>query len=140
LLVFGLVCCSFNRGSSLSSEESARKYTEGAITLSDFSMKITAHYRSQHLSVPSDFDTHQFFTLLEKIYPDQGRVRFIRDNYRVFVRNLDGGYSAMLCDQETNRKIMEDLSCHLNRVEIRSWEKPTYGKCVFEKNWKPFCE
>ncbi|MGZ3940126.1 MAG: hypothetical protein ACXVBK_15250, partial [Flavisolibacter sp.] len=65
----------------------------------------------------------QFFDVLEKIYPDQSRVKHIQESYKVSVRLLDRGfYSVMICDPKTDLKIMEDLSCHLNRVEIRSWE------------------
>ena len=103
-------------------------------------MKIVAYYQSQNLSLPEDFDTRQFFALLQKIYPDQPGVASIQNNYRVSVRRLDGGYSVMICDPKTYQKIMEDLSCHLNRVEIRSWESPTPGECVFENNWKPYCD
>ena len=140
LLVFVLLGCVHNGTSSMPSEEKVREYSSAAVTLSDFSMKIVAYYQSQNLSVPKDFDTQQFFTLLEKIYPDQSRVKFIQNNYQVSVRSLNGGYSVMLCDPKTNQKIMEDLSCHLDRVEIRSWESTTSNQCVFENNWKPYCE
>jgi hypothetical protein len=140
LLVFVLLGCVHNGTSSMPSEEKAREYSSAAVTLSDFSMKIVAYYQSQNLSVPKDLDTQQFFTLLEKIYPDQSRVKFIQNNYQVSVRGLNGGYSVMLCDPKTNQKIMEDLSCHLDRVEIRSWESTTSSQCVFENNWKPYCE
>jgi hypothetical protein len=67
-------------------------------------------------------------------------VSFVQNNYKVSVRPLNGGYSAMLCDPQTDRKVMEDLSCHLDRVEIRSWENDTPVPCVFESKWKPYCE
>jgi hypothetical protein len=108
--------------------------------LSDFSMKIVGYYQSQNLTIPKDFDTKQFFSLLEKIYQDQSSVKHIQNNYRVFVRPIDGGYSVMLCDPKTDRKIMEDLSCHVNRVEIRSWESNVPAPCVCEGNWKQYCE
>ncbi len=116
------------------------EYSTTAVWLSDFSKKIVAHYQSQNLPIPNNFDERQFFALLEKIYPDQFRVRFVQSNYNVSVRPMAGGYSVMLCDPRTNRKIMEDLSCHLDRVEIRSWESNTGTPCVFESNWKQFCE
>jgi hypothetical protein len=121
-------------------EKKEREYAAAAVTLSDFSMKIEAHYQSHTMSVPNDFDTQKFFGLLKEIYPDQSRVSSIESNFRVFVRPLDGGYSVMLCDLEADRKIMEDLSCHLNSVEIRSWQGTAETTCVFESNWKPYCE
>lgn len=137
LMIFMLLGCSHNDSSSMSGEEKARAYDSAAVTLSDFSMKIMGHL---NFSVPETFDTQQFFVLLEKIYPDQSRVKTIQNNYRVFVRSLDGGYSVMLCDPKTNQKIMEDLSCHMDRVEIRSWENPIVSPCVFENNWKSYCQ
>lgn len=140
LLVFVVLGCVHNGAFSMSSEEKAREYSSTAVTLSDFSIKIVAYYQSQNLSIPEDFDTQKFFALLKKIYPDQSRVKFIQNNYRVSVRSLDGGYSVRLCDPKTDRKIMEDLSCHVDRVEIRSWESNVAAPCVCEENWKPYCE
>ena len=140
LLVSVLAGCAQTGPSSKPTEERTREYSATVVSLSDFSMKIIAHYQSQNLSVPNDFDARQFFTLLEKIYPDQARVNFIRSSYRVSARPLDGGYSVMLCDARADRKIMEDLSCHLDRVEIRSWEGGADSPCLFESNWKPYCQ
>ena len=140
LLVSVLVGCAHPGSPLKPTEDQTREYSATAVTLSDFSMKIVAYYQSKNLSVLSDFDMKQFFMLLEKIYPDQARVDFIRSSYRVSVRPLDGGYSVMLCDPQAHRKIMEDLSCHLNRVEIRLWERNTPVPCAFEDDWKPYCQ
>ncbi len=139
LLILILVGCAHPGTIPMPSEEKIREYSSTAVTLSDFSMKIVAYYQSQNISVPEGFDTRQFFGLLEKIYPDQSRVKFIQNNYRVYVHSLDGGYSVMLCDPKTDQKIMEDLSCHLDRVEIRSWDTGPI-QCSFENNWKSHCE
>ena len=139
-LIIFLIGCMHHGTPSTSKEEKAQEYSATAITLSDFSMKIAGYYEAQKLSVPKDFDAKQFFDVLEKEYPDQSRVKHIRESYKVSVRSLDGGYySVMLCDPKTDVKIMEDLSCHLNRVEIRSWENNVGAPCVFESNWKPYC-
>lgn len=82
----------------------------------------------------------QFFNVLEKKYPDQTNVKHVRRVYKVFVRPVEGGYSVMLCDPDTNAKVMEDLSCHLSRVEIRSWQSDLQATCEFETNWKKYCE
>ncbi|MGO9138756.1 MAG: hypothetical protein ACLP9S_02675 [Syntrophales bacterium] len=141
LTIVVLLGCVSNRALSASDEEKMREYSATAITLSDFSMKIVGYYQAQKLSVPKDFDTKQFFDVLEKIYSDQSRVKHIHESYKVSVRPLDGGfYSVMLCDPKTDVKIMEDLSCHLNRVEIKSWENNAGAQCIFEINWKPYCE
>jgi hypothetical protein len=140
LLVFIISGCVHNDVQSMPNEEKVREYSSTATTLSDFSMKIVAYNQSQNLSIPENFDTQQFFTLLEKIYPDQSKVKFIQNNYQVSVRSLSGDYSIMLCDPKTNKKVMEDLSCHLNSVEIRSWESDAVSQCTFEKDWKSFCK
>lgn len=141
LMVLVLFGCMHNAVLATSgSDEKAQEYSATAVTLSDFSMQITAYYEAQNLSIPKDFDAKQFFEALTK-YPDQSRVKHIKNNYKVLVRPLDGKfYSVMLCDPRTDQKIMEDLSCHLNRVEIRSWENGVGAPCNFENNWKPFCE
>jgi hypothetical protein len=140
LLAFTLLGCTCCGTFSQSGEEMAKQYSSTATTLSDCSMKIVAYYQSQNIPVPADFDAQQFFSLLEKIYPDQSSVKFIRNNYSVYVRSLDGGYSVMLCDQKKDQKIMEDFSCHLNRVEIRSWQNATISQCVFENSWRSYCK
>ena len=141
LSIIVLLGCVSNRALSASDEAKVREYSATAVTLSDFSMKIVGYYEAQKLSIPKDFDTRQFFDVLEKIYPDQSRVKHIQESYKVSVRLLDGGfYSVMLCDSRIDVKIMEDLSCHLNRVEIRSWENNAGAQCVFESDWKTYCE
>jgi hypothetical protein len=139
LLAVSLAGCAHSGVSSKTTEEKVREYSAAAVTLSDFSMKIVAYYESKNARVPSDFDKDKFFALLEDIYPDQNRVKSIKDNYRVSVRPLDGGYSVMLCDPKTDRKIMEDFSCHVNRVDLRSWESDVATTCTFEDNWKSYC-
>ncbi len=136
-LIVLLLGCAHN---GVTGGEQTREYSKTTVSLSDFSMKIIGYYQSENRTVPGDFDTNQFFTLLEKIYPDQPRVKSIKDNYKISVRPLEGGYSIMLCDPKTGLKIMEDLSCHVNRVEIRSWEKDVNAACVFETNWKEYCK
>ena len=140
LLAIGLMSCGHTGAFSKATGEDHREYAAAAVTLSDFSMKIVAYYQLKNAPIPNDFDKDRFFALLLDIYPDQDRVRSIKNNYRVSVRPLGRGYSVMLCDPGTNRKIMEDFSCHVNRVELRSWESDAATACVFEDNWKPYCE
>ncbi len=123
-----------------SKEDMDRQYSATATVLSDFSYKIVGYYQDQKLNTPNDFDTSQFFGVLEKKYPNQTDVQYIRNTYKVFVRPIEAGYSVMLCNPETNAKVMEDLSCHLSRVEIRSWQSDLRTKCEFETNWKKYCE
>lgn len=120
-------------------EEKEKKYTSVAIKLSDFSKKIVAHYKKQEITIPADFDSNQFFNLL-KTYPDHAFVEEIKNNYKVSARNINGGYSVMLCDLNTDQKIMEDLSCKMSRVEIQSWKENGFTSCDFEKNWEAYCQ
>lgn len=142
ILVINIFGCVDLYTTHVPSEGNVKEYSTTAIWLSDFSMTIAGYYETQSLSVPKDFDKKQFFDVLEKKYPDQSHVKYVKENYSVSVRPLEGNYySVMLCDPKTNRKIMEDLSCHLDRVEIRSWESSNAdSQCVFESNWKLFCE
>ncbi|MDD5242448.1 MAG: hypothetical protein PHU49_00380 [Syntrophorhabdaceae bacterium] len=140
LVVIVLLGCANTGLVSRHSEGQIKEYSATSITLSDFSKKIIGHYQLQNMPVPNNFDANQFFSLLEKIYPDQPRVQSVKNNYKVSARPLNGGYSVMLCDPKTDAKIMEDLSCHLTHVEIRSWENNTDIQCAFENNWKPLCK
>ncbi len=137
LLAFVLFSCSHNYSPSMSDGQKAHVYDSAAVTLSDFSMKIMGYL---NFSVPKDFTAKQFFGILAKVYPDKSRVKYIQDNYQVFVRNLNSeNFSVMLCDPKTGQKILEDLSCHLDRVEIQSW-KETTSQCAFTNDWKSHCE
>jgi hypothetical protein len=140
LLAIGLIGCSQVCTLQKPAEGQTRYYAAAAITLSDFSAKIMAHYQLKGAPVPDDFDGRMFFTLLEQIYPDQSRVKSIQDAYRVSARHLDGGYSVMLCDPTGDRKIMEDFSCHTRGVEVRSWESSPAAPCVYEGDWRRYCE
>jgi hypothetical protein len=141
LLIMVFVGCAHTGASRRFSESQIREYSSAAVALPDFSMKIKAYYETQKRSIPGDFDAKQFFEVLEKKYPDQSSVKHIKDSYKVSVRPLEGGlYSVMLCDPTTDKKIMEDISCHLNYVEIKSWEKAAGGACLFEDSWKPYCQ
>jgi hypothetical protein len=139
LLAVSLAGCTYAGKSSKTTEEEARAYSAATVTLSDFSMKIVAYYQSNSMPIPGDFDSDRFFALLRDVYPDKDRVESIKGNYRVSVRPLDGGYSVILCDPKSDRKIMEDFSCHVNRVELRSWESDAVTRCTFEDNWRSYC-
>lgn len=119
--------------------DKAKYYGKVEMVMIDFSKKIKAHYQSQGLKIPQDFDEKQFMAVLEKVYPDQDKVRFIKDNFKIKARSINGNYAVMLCDPGTGRKILEDLSCHVKNVEIRWWNKKETCPCVFEKNWEEYC-
>lgn len=135
VLVLGSACGTIGA----SRENMEKEYARTAITLSDFSYKVVGYYEDQKLAIPKNFDTKQFFEVLELKYTDKARMKSIQDGYRVLVRPIDDGYSAMLCDPKTGVKIMEDLSCHLDHVEIKSWQNGLTAPCEFEENWKRYC-
>ena len=140
LLVFAVLGCAHSGVSSMSAEEKDRAYSPVAETLSDFSKKIVGYYESQNRPVPADFDAQLFFAILKEIYPDPSKVESIQKDYRVSARSVDGSFSVMLCDPQADQKIMEDLSCRLDRVEIRSWQKSETVPCAFETDWTFYCK
>ena len=121
-------------------EDRARKYSNIEITLSDFSKKIIAYYERQSQSFPEYFDEKDFIELLEKVYPDQSKVESIKRDFKIKARSIDNNYSVVLCNPDTDGKLMEDLSCTLNRVDIRLWEKDIAMPCQFEENWEGYCK
>lgn len=131
--------CSFGTLHAKVDEEKQREYFSLEVTLSDMSKKITGHYGSEGKTVPPDFDERQFIALLERIYPDKSRVERIRDGYRIKARAVVGGYAVILCDRETGNKLLEDLSCTLDKVDIRHWDRETAAACEFESDWKSRC-
>ena len=121
-------------------EAKIRKYSRVEIWLSDFSYKITAYYENQGLPIPANFNGSKFIEILEKIYPDQTKVRSIKNEFKIKARSIDNGYSVILCAPDTDNKIMEDFSCNLKSVEIRYWDKEGAYPCSFEQNWKAYCK
>lgn len=121
-------------------EDKAKEYSKIEIILSDFSKKITAHYAKHNMSIPKDFDEKQFIEVLEKVYPDQTKVDLIKRDFKIKARSLDNIYSVILCNPDTDNKLLEDLSCHTTHVEIRFWDKEGFQPCTFEENWKVHCK
>jgi hypothetical protein len=124
-------------------DEKAEKYSQVEIILSDFSKKITSYYDRKNQSIPANFDEKEFIRILEENYPNQGKVTLIKKNYKIKARSVNNGYSVVLCDPDTNNKLMEDIAdprCSLSRVEIRFWDKEGTYPCIFEENWLQYCK
>jgi len=121
-------------------EDKERECSKIEILLSDFSKKITAYYAKQNILIPMDFDEKQFFEILKKVYPDQAKVESIKKDFKVKAHSIDNNYSVVLCEPDTNNKLMEDLSCTLNKVDIRFWDKKGTYSCTFEENWEVYCK
>jgi hypothetical protein len=139
-LAFLLLGCSIGSLFAKADEEKVRQFSSLEIILSDMSKKVIAHYDKQGKTVPPGFDEKQFIEVLEKIYPDKEKVERIRDGYRIKARPVDNNYSVVLCDRENGNKLLEDLSCTLNKVDVRYWDKNTPAECEFEADWKRFCK
>jgi|SRR3972149_3514734 len=118
----------------------ASQYSKTEVILSDFSKKIVAYYERQNQSLPEDFDERQFIEVLKKVYPDQSKVEMIKRDFKIKAHTIDHNYSVVLCDPNTDAKLMEDLSCTLNRVDIRFWDKESTSTCEFEENWELYCK
>jgi hypothetical protein len=121
-------------------ENKIREYSKIETILSDFSKKIVAYYGKQKMTIPRDFDEKRFIEVLEKAYPDQTKVKLIRQSFKIKARSIDNSYSVVLCSPETDSKLMEDFSCTLNKVDIRFWDKEGAYSCTFEENWGVYCK
>lgn len=106
--------------------------------LADFSKKITGYYGKQGQDIPPDFDEDKFIAILKEKYPDQEKVKIV-EKYVIKARAVGRFYSVMLCDV-SSKKIMEDLSCDMAKVEIRLWDKDTAYPCEFEVKWESLCK
>lgn len=132
--------CSFTNIYAKNAEDKAREYSKIEIILSDFSKKIVAHYEKQKMAIPKNFDENQFIEILEIIYPDQAKVELIKKDFKIKAHSLDNSYSVVLCTPDTGDKLMEDISCTLNKVDIRFWDKDGSYPCTFEENWAVYCK
>ncbi len=132
--------CSFGSIYAKEDEDKEKEYSKIEIILSDFSKKIIAHYERQNMPIPKDFNEKQFIEVLEKVYPDQTKVELIKKNFKIKAHSIDNNYSVILCDPDTGNKLMEDLSCTLNKVDIRLWDKEGFQPCNFEENWQVCCK
>jgi len=109
--------------------------------LADFSKAIGGYYGQRSQPVPTTFDEGTFFEVLAEAYPKLGQedVREVKATYRVRARAVAGGYAVVLCDRKTGWKLMEDLSCTLDRVDLRTWEGSTQSACDFEADPAKLC-
>ena len=138
ILILGLVITGCGHVETYAGNNAAtiKKYAKTEVILSDISKKITGYYYLT--GIPSDFNGKQFIEFLDKHYPDKAAVELI-ESYKIHARAIGNGYSVMLCDQN-GRKIMEDFSCTLDKVDVRYWDKEEFHPCQFEDNWQQFCK
>jgi hypothetical protein len=142
LLLF-ICACSVATSSARDDEKRAKQYSQVEIMLSDFSKKITGYYAGRNQPIPQDFDSNKFIAILEQIYLNKDKVKLVKSSYKISVRHVDNGYSVMLCDPDTDNKLMEDIAstdCSLSKVEIRFWDKKGAQSCTFEDNWPRYCK
>lgn len=117
-----------------------RYYSKIERMVVDFSKKIKAYYENQHKSIPKDFNGDTYIELLENIYPDKSKVEMVERSFKIKARAIDDNFSVMLCGPSTGSKVMEDLSCYLDHVEIRCWDKKDHIPCKFDDNWETYCK
>ncbi|MEW6419617.1 MAG: hypothetical protein AB1480_16135 [Nitrospirota bacterium] len=67
------------------------------------------------------------------------KVELVKKGFKIKAKAIDSNYSVVLCDSDTDSKLMEDLSCTLNKIDIRFWDKEGTYRCTFEENWKIYC-
>lgn len=129
-------CCLFQRPHS-----PGRDHANAEIVLTDFSKVITAHYALQGQKIPADFDEAAFFKILEEGYPDKEKLRCIKTTYRTRVKALhEGLYDVILCDPDSSRKLMEDLSCTKLRVDASYWREAVQPECDFQPALESNCQ
>lgn len=104
--------------------------------------KVAGYFLVQ--GVPSDFKVDDYRKALEEtchLSPVlQKQVALIFDHYEVFPRKVGEGFSVMYCDREKKTKIMEDFSCNVTCVEVKSYKISNSVTCQFEKDWQSIVE
>ena len=113
------------------------KYSRVEIVLSDVSKKITGFYYGQ--GIPENFNEMDFIDFLNNNYPDKSGAELIKKGDKIKARALGKGYSVMLCDEKTDKKLLEDFNCTLSKVDVRYWDKEEFQKCAFEENSEKYC-
>jgi hypothetical protein len=137
-VLLALLLCGCATGGSI--ERQKETYSSLEVTLIDMSKKITGYYARQGQKVPPSFDATEFFSVLDKVYPDKTKVEMMRTTFHIEAREVGGDYSVILCDKRNGKKLVEDLSCTLSRVDIRFWDKAVLPSCGFEADWEPYCK
>src|SRR5574340_381234 len=125
-LLFLSGCCLIKTCAD-SNTNKLNKYSRVEIVLSDVSKKITGYYYEK--GIPADFDEKQFIDFLDKKYPDKAGIELIKKDNKVKARAIGKGYSVMLCEEKTDKKILEDFSCTLSKVDVRYWDKAEFHQC-----------
>ena len=115
-------------------------YSNTEINLSQFSKKLTHYYASRNETIPKDFNEKIFFIILEDIYPDKDAVKSIKNTFKVKARSLGNYYSVMLCNPDNGRKLMEDFSCSIKKVDVSYWNGKEVHSCEFEQDWQRYCD
>lgn len=137
ILIFILTGCSLF---ICNKDKTESYYSDVELLMANFSMQITSYYaKNSQGVVPDSFDGDEFVKMLQNIYPEKSKVELIKNNFKIKAKSLGKYYSVVLCDPSTNKKILEDFSCTLTRVDIRYWDKPDDYSCDFDINYKKYC-
>jgi hypothetical protein len=105
-------------------------------SLTNINQKIASHFVE---GIPNGFGRDTYVEAVKTVCHDNpvclSQANAIIEQYRLEARKVDDMFSVMLCDKETNQKIMEDFSCNDLRVEVQTWKTGRSEKCVFEDDW-----
>ncbi len=106
-------------------------------SLTNINQKIASHFVE---GIPDGFGRDTYIGVVRTVCRDNpvclSQANTITEQYRLEARKVDDMFSVMLCDKQTNKKIMEDFSCNSLRVEVQTWKTGRSEKCVFEDNWQ----
>lgn len=108
-------------------------------SLTNIDQMIAGHLAKN--GIPDGFDVALYRKAIEKVcFPTpacRSQAEGIFNTFIVKAQKVDAMFTVMLCDKESNSKIMEDFSCNNLRVEIQSWKSEDNMACEFEVNWMP---
>ncbi|MBF0520044.1 MAG: hypothetical protein HQK92_09995 [Nitrospirae bacterium] len=115
-------------------EGRVKKYTPVQEDLTSLTQKVEGYYNG---NIPNNFSEVEYTRVLHELCPNCESVANILNNYTLKARIVNHDViTVMLCDKQTNNKVMEDFSCNNNKVEVRTWEKDKPESCEFESDWK----
>ncbi|MBF0464882.1 MAG: hypothetical protein HQK88_10180 [Nitrospirae bacterium] len=115
-------------------EVRVEKYTPVQEDLTSLTQKVEGYYSGK---IPNNFSEVEYKRALQELCPTCTSVANILNNYKLKARIVNYDViTVMLCDKQSNNKVMEDFSCNNNMVEVRTWEKEKPESCEFETDWK----
>jgi hypothetical protein len=124
--------------SALEKERKTYSSLESAIV--DLSQKVVGYLLENDAKPSMDF-TEKYIEIVSSAYPGgsgKEKLDTVFSIGELKARGLGDEFSVMLCGND-GRKILEDFSCSLMRVEVQNWKQSQGAPCEFEKNWQDYC-